>query len=473
MSNVISTATRKPGIYSKYNTTLANRGLPANAQKMCIIAQKTSGGSGTAAVPYKIDSETDAITYAGTGSHGHLACRAALKSYPYIDLSLVPIADSGSSKAIGTIVCATTANASGYLDLWIGNYYLQVSIPDTTTANAAAALINTAINAIEHMLPVVSTVDTATVTLTARNAGTQGNQIAVAYKNNGIGAMTFTVTQPTGGSTDPDIANSLTAIYGTKYDFVVVCNNDATNLGKLKAHMASVGSPQESRPAFGVFGYVGVKATLETLCGTTMNSENLTCGYHPYTKTTENGHSLDFEIAAAYAAQIIAENDPAMPLNGNALEGIAPANSIDRVSRTQVESLLLNGVTPLEVGAGEQVRITRAITTYTKNASSIPDSSMLEVPVMRALHYGRYAIETDLSIKFAKAKNTTKTAAKVKTSILNTIRILAELEIWDNVKSDELIVQRDSVDYARLNTFIPAYVVPGLHVIANEIALFL
>lgn len=471
----IPSSIRKPGEYSEFNTSLAVRSLPINAPKLLIVAQKLAAGSGVANTPIKILSEEDAILYGGTGSHVHLCVRAALKANPNVEIYICPVDDGAGTQASGTITVSGVCDATGYFDIWIGNELVQVTVEDGDAVNDIAAAIDAAINDKEHNMPVTASVATNVVTLTARNDGTLGNNIPVSYKNNNVGTTTLAIVQPATGTVDPDLTTALTNILPGDYDIIFIANNDSTNLGLVKTHLQSRSAPTEDRPAIGVFGYTGVQATLETLCGTTLNYERLTAGYLKYSKTTENGHSLDYEVGAAYAAVIASEEDPARPLNTLVLTGIAPPALAQRLSRTQQESCLQNGVTPLEVQAGEEVGIVRAITTYTTNASSIPDVSMLDLTTIRTLDYVKLSIETRQALRFPRDKLSTRTPEKVRSQILDVLFQLEELEIVENVEAnkDGVICERDSVDANRVNCKIPTDVVNGLHVLANRIDLIL
>jgi phage tail sheath gpL-like len=471
----IGSGIRKPGRYTEFNTSLAVRSLPSNAQKMVIIAQMTASGSATVETPYRIFSEEDAVLYAGLGSHGHLCCRAALKANPRVKLWLILMVDASGTPAEGTITVSGIASSTGSFEIWIGNERVEVTVTSGDAVNDIASAVDAAINEKEHNMPVTAAVATAVVTLTARNDGLLGNSIPISFKNNNVGTTDFSVVQPASGATDPSIANCLTAIFPGDYDIIFAANNDATNLALLKAHLVSRIAPVEDRPAMGYFGYTGVQATLETLAGTTLNSEWMSVAYHKYTKTTEIGHSLDYEIGAAYAAVVAGEEDPARPLNTLVLTGIAPAALAQRLSRSQQESCLENGVTPLEVQAGEEVGIVRAITTYTLDANSIPDVSMLDITTPRTLFYVKLAIETRQAQRFPRAKKSTKTPARVKTQILNVLGQLEQLEIVEEVEAnkDGVICESDLQDANRINAKIPVDVVNGLHIIANRIDLLL
>jgi phage tail sheath gpL-like len=428
-------------------------------------------------MPQKIYSSEDAALYAGQGSILHLASAAALKANAYLDLTIVPIPDAAGTDATGTIAFSdSSSTTTGTLDCWIGNRQVQVSVATGDTTATMATNLAAAIVDIQHELPVTATAAVGTVTLVARNKGTQGNAIPVSYKKTNITGPTITVVQPTAGTTDPALTTALTNIEPAQYDNIVSCLNDSANLLLLKTHLQTVSGSLEDRPGLGYFANsFTAKATVETLCGTTLNYERLTCAYLQNTKTTERGHSLEYEIAAAYAAVVAAQEDPAMPFYGATLPGIAPVDISDLLTRTEQESCLQNGVTPCENGPGSTVQLVRTITTYITNSTGIADVSMLDLPTMRTLDYTKLAIETRQALRFARAKLSSKTPAKVRSQIIDVLKQLELLEILENVEAnlDGIIVEKDSIDANRLNCLIPADVVNGLAVLANRIDLIL
>lgn len=472
--NIPSTI-RKPGVYSEFNYDNAIQGIPINAPKVAIIAQKTASGTATAEKPIKILSEADGILYGGAGSVAALTISATLKVNPTLLIDLVPIDDAAGSQAAGTITVTNVPTSTGTLKIWVANVMVEVTVTTGDAVNDIAAAIDTAIQAKQHLMPVTSGVATNVVTLTARNDGTLGNNIAVSYENVGINTTTFTVVQPTGGATDPDIANALTAIYPIDYDYIICTLNDATNLGKLKTHLTNISSPTEKRRSIGIFGWNQAQATVETLAGTTLNYERLSVGSLTYVKTTSQGHSLDYEIAGAYAGVNAGETDPAMPRNGLVLSGIAPPSIENRYSRSQQESMLYNGVTPLGVNNNEEVNIVRAITTYTTSTAGYPDAARLDLTIILSFDFGAEAIENRLSVIFQRAKKTAKSKDKIRTQIVDVMRLLEELEIWHNINfyAPQIIVEDDLQNYSMVNVSIPAPVVPGLHVLANKFNLVL
>jgi phage tail sheath gpL-like len=172
---------------------------------------------------------------------------------------------------------------------------------------------------------------------------------------------------------------------------------------------------------------------------------------------------------------IASEPDPARPLNGLPLTGIGASNIEYRLSRSQQESLLYNGVTPLVPGVGESVQIIRAISTYTTNATGTADPAYLDITTIRTLDFVRLAIETREALRFPRSKLSAKTPDAVRAQIIDVLKQLEALEIVEFVTENlaGIICERDLQDANRLNCLIPADVVNGLHILANRIDLYL
>ena len=473
----IPASIRKPGKYFEFNTKLAVRTLPNNKQKMLIIGQRTSGGTVAEKLPTPVFSDSEAQTYFGAGSMAHLMVRAAIKANPYLDLTVVSLDDAGAgAQAHGTLTFTGPATVSGTLAVYIGNQAVQIAISNTETAAAIAAALVAQI-ADQPDLPVTAAVGGTgsehIVTLTAKNKGICGNDIGIGYSLTNTAGVGCTVAAMSTGATNPSIQDALTAVLAQQYDIIATPYNNQTDLATLKTHLDLVSGPIEQRPGVGVYGMNGALGTTTTLTGQ-VNSGRILCAYLRYTAATVR-KSMPYEIAAAMGAVMAFEEDPARPLNTLELTGIAVANIADRLSRTEQESLLYNGTTPLEIGPGEVVQIVRAISTYTKNAQSITDISLLDITTIRTLDYVRKACRERIALRFPREKLSSKTPPRVKSELLDVLFKLEDLEIVEEVEAnkDGLIVERDDQDPNRIDAKIPADVVNGLHVFAGRIDLIL
>ena len=131
---------RKPGKYFEFNTKLAVRTLPANVQRVLIVAQGTAEGSQPALTPVEVFSDEEARTLFGTGSLAHLMVRAAITANPYLRLSVITVADDAAGiAATGKVALSGTSAGVGVVSLTIGAQLVQVSATLADTAAAVAA----------------------------------------------------------------------------------------------------------------------------------------------------------------------------------------------------------------------------------------------------------------------------------------------------------------------------------------------
>jgi phage tail sheath gpL-like len=464
----IPSSIRKPGKYFEFNTKLAVRTLPQNKYSMLIIAQRLTAGTVAQLLPTAVFSDAEAAGYFGNGSIAHRMVRAAIKANAYLDLSVCAIDDSASTPVarVHTLAIGGPATSTGVLTLYVGNDRYQIGINSTDTASAIATALKSALDN-DAALPFTVTINTATLTFTAKNKGTVANQIDFEAQATATG-VTATFTATTAGSVDPTIATALAAVFANEYDIVATPFIDTTSLAALKTHLDNISGPMEQRPCVGIFGYDDALGSCTTLT-LAVNSGRILCAYYRGTR------SPAYEIGAAMAAVMAFEEDPARPLNTLELNGIAAPAVAQRFSRTEQENLLYNGATPIEVGPGEVSQIVRAVSTYIHDAQGIDDVSLLDITTIRTLDYVRNAIRTRIALRFPREKLSSKTPEAVRDQILDVLYQLQDLEIVEEVAANEdgVIVERDLQDVNRLDAKIPVDVVNGLHVFSGRIDLLL
>ena len=370
------------------------------------------------------------------------------------------------SAASGTTTLAGTATGSGVVSLWVGANRVDIAVNSGDTAAAVATALAAAVTA-KPDIPVNSVAAAGVVTHTCYHKGTVGNDIKLVASCTAPG-LTATVATLTGGTLDPDYTTALAAVAGAGHNIIVAPLSSQAHLTALRTHLDFVSGPMEQRGATGVFGWPGSLATGTTLAGQ-INGGRVTGAWY------RGSLRLPCEIAAAYAAVIASEEDPARPLNTLELAGLDVTTIDQRPIRTEQENALNNGLTPLEVGPGDKVQIVRAISTYTKAADGTNDVSLLDITTIRTLDYVRKACRERISLRFPREKLSERTPEKVRSELYDVLLKLEELEIVENVEAnkDGLLVEFDSQDVNRLNAKIPADVVNGLHVFAGRIDLLL
>ena len=116
---------------------------------------------------------------------------------------------SGTATVAGSIII--------YVDSFNRKYSLTIASGDTATTIGAelAAAITADLDAV-----VTASNSTGTVTLTAVNAGTQGNTIGIKVVGTVTG-ITTTLTAFSGGATDPSLTGLFDVIDGVRYTRIV------------------------------------------------------------------------------------------------------------------------------------------------------------------------------------------------------------------------------------------------------------
>ncbi|HDL8284782.1 TPA: phage tail sheath subtilisin-like domain-containing protein [Yersinia enterocolitica] len=463
----IPSSIRKPGKYMEFNTRLAVRTLPSNQQLVLIIGQMLPTGSALPLVATNVFSDSQAAELFGHGSQAHLMAIDAITSNRYLQLQMLGVPDDAAGvEATGTLTLTGTASTSGVVSLWVGDIRINAAVAATDTPTEIASNLIAAMASLTA-LPVSAAAAEGVITLTCHHKGALGNDIKLRAQST-AGGVTTAVVAMSGGEIDPDIAPALAAVFAAGHNIIVCPYSTTEALTALRQHLDEVGGPMEQRGAIGVAGWPKSLSTGTTLSGD-INEGRITIGWH-------NGSvKLPGQIAAAYAAVIASEEDPARPLNTLVMSSLDVTALADRPGRNEQENALHNGLTPFEVGAGNTVQIVRAISTYTKSLAGTPDVSLLDITTIRTLDYVRKACRERIELRFPRDKLNTRTGPKVRSELLDVLLKLEELEIVEEVSANQsaLIVERDSEDVNRLNAAIPVDIVNGLHVFAGRIDLLL
>jgi phage tail sheath gpL-like len=463
----IPSSVRKPGVYVEFNTRSAVRNLPGNRQTTLIVAQRIAAGSVPALTLTNVFSDLDAALMFGYGSQAHRMVEAALQTNRYANLSVIAVDDAGGATATSwPITAAGAATAGGTFNVCLNDEVLPIAVSTSDTPTTVAAAIVAAVTARPY-LPFSAANAAGVVTLTAKNKGTVANSFKVTT-NSTVTGMTLTVGAQTAGATDPDITPALTAAFLGGHDQVVMPYTNAPNLTALRNHLDSVGNYAEKRWALGFVASTGTLAAATTLSA----SINHAWINHAWCRNTVTS---PMEVAAAYAATIAATEDPALPFDYVEVTGVTPPLVVDRTSRTEEESALYNGITPLNVGPGERVQIVRAVTTYTLNAAGVADPSMLDITTPRTLKYVAKVFVEDRARRYGRAKISDRLMADMRDTGIVLLRLLEQLEIVEKVTDNlpQYMIERDTQDVSRLNERIPVDVINGLHILAERFDLLL
>ena len=133
------------------------------------------------------------------------------------------------------------------------------------------------------------------------------------------------------------------------------------------------------------------------------------------------------QCAAATAAVIAVQTDPAIPLNGVELKGINAPDAI--ISDGELTELINAGVMPIEIIGGVPM-IVRGITTRTMTDSS-QDSTFREINTVLIADNVITTVKNSLKIMFYRAKNNAQTRGAIRTQVIVELEKKIDAQIID------------------------------------------
>jgi phage tail sheath gpL-like len=485
--NQIPAALRVPLFYAEVDPTMANTREAVN-QRTLIISQKTSAGAAVANTPILSMGVADAITQGGPGSMLALMVDAYRQNDAVGEVWLLPLSDNGAGvNATGSVEFTAQATVAGTYVLAVGGTLVTFAVtPSMTLANLATALA-AAITANTN-LPVTGVVDgvtTAKVNITAKNKGTNGNDILLIPNPGGIQAgqvtptgLAATITALSAGATNPVMTTALANLMDLQFDFIVLPYTDSTSLDALKTFLNDQTgrwswSQQLYGHCFAAFrGTVGDATTL----GLARNDQHMTI-------LAENGSPTPSWVwAAAYtgAAAVPLKADPARPVQTIVVNGVMAPPLGSRYSLSERNTLLYSGISTFFVQDDGTVRLENLITTYQKNAFSQPDNSYLEIETMFQLMFLLRDLKAWVTSRYSRMKlasdmtrvppgSSTVTPPMIRGDLIAHYRELAANAQAQDVDAfiEGLVVEQDGDNPNRVNVLWTGTIMNQLRIFAG------
>ena len=216
------------------------------------------------------------------------------------------------------------------------------------------------------------------------------------------------------------------ALQGVEDVQVVVCDSgELTVQQALRESVEAASAARRERLA--VVGMDGASVTELTGRAKALNSERMVL-VGPDAVDASGKALPGMFAAAAAAAAIAAARDPAVPLNGTALPGLAGVS--ERYSDSDVDLLVQGGVTPLEAVSGVVSPI-RGITTRT-TTGGVQDAAWRELTTTLIVDDVIPSIRRSLRSRFSRAKNTVQTRGAIRSQVIVELEKKAAAEIIDS-----------------------------------------
>lgn len=383
-----------------------------------------TAGTASAGVAIQVFDESQALTAFGQGSELHLMCAQVFKHYPAATLWAIPIAKAGGASPGSMTITPTNAPTSAWtLRVWIAGRMIECNFTTADTVVTIGTAIATAINAVAKM-PVTAQAAAVTgvVTVTAKCPGARNSAIQVRAQliagtsvvklasggslSGTMGGTTIALSSSSlsGGTGTDSVTTALAAIAATKYDRIVLAQNDSTNINLVRDQLNSQAGVSTQIRQQAVACSVDTYANSVTLA-TAVNAARVQIVWH------YRSDALPGEVAAATAAaRLIGDSvagdslvgeatDEAANLNGMILAGIPVQDNIaDRPLPTQVESALNNGLTPLVPSNAlpGAVQIVASITSRFIDAQGLPNYSVWKTKIVTVSDFVADDLQSDL-----------------------------------------------------------------------------
>jgi len=206
------------------NIVPATTDVENTAQKILFVGQKTATGTATAgALVENILNDNSEDTLFGQDSMLAGMVRAAKALNQTTVMDAIALDDNGAGvAATGTIAITGTATEDGVLTVRIGsqlNHSYSIAVTSGDTATVIGDAIDTA-TAADADAPFTTSNTTGTVTVTAANKGTLGNDIGIEVSGT-VGGVSTTVTGMASGATDPTLTGVFDVIGTKRYQTIV------------------------------------------------------------------------------------------------------------------------------------------------------------------------------------------------------------------------------------------------------------
>lgn len=373
-----------PGAYGQ---TLFGQGKSANGLvglKLLLVGlQKDSPAAGASTVDteiFPIRTEAD-VELKGGGAGGEIS-RMGYVALQYQGINIYgicPTPNGSAAAATATITIAGSWTTNGTLRFLVAGETIEAGVLSTDSAANVATTIVAVITA-KKKLPFSAAVGGSgsehIVTLTWKSAGIRG-KMATLYKDltdgpTGLTAATAGGSAITGGvlfgtgASSEDVTNLIATVKKSRWDIIVIAQNDATNLALWKAHFDTQAGPLIGLMGSGVFAVNAAQATAISLAQTTCNDAYMRCAHLLSCPTHPS------EIAASLGAlrTQLEQTNPNADYDDAVLLGVKPqVQTADWPAQATLAAALDAGVTPLKSTEDGTVTICRLITTLCKSGS--------------------------------------------------------------------------------------------------------
>lgn len=219
---------------------------------------------------------------------------------------------------------------------------------------------------------------------------------------------------------------------------IVICDSDVKTV-QLLMRESIIMAADARRERIGIVGSVGESTAEMIERAAAINHERMVLVGGDV--LDESGDVLGgIYAAAALAGRLSQISDPAVPVNGETLEGFGGVSTA--FSDNQIDQLIRGGVTPLETVSGV-VSVVRGITTRT-TTDDVEDTTWRELTTILIVDDVIPAVRNALRSRFSRKKNTAQTRGAIRSQVIMELENKRAAEIIESY--GDVAVSVDSTD---------------------------
>jgi phage tail sheath gpL-like len=398
----MSSSVKTPGFYLRVNLLAAAAAPGSSPVRALMIAHKLTTGDITPDTEVRTVYGPDDVAVAlGEGSLGHLASIVAFRRYGLLQLDiLAPTAPAGSTAILSLTIVSTPTTGTHTFEIDVAGRIVTVDwFVGELLATFRARVIAT-INSVKPRAWVASAnAGAALFDISAAGPGTWGNDIKVRVRRIQGAEVTITGAGPLAtGSGEFDITTALGSVNATEYFGIALLTSNAdyaittvsSNVARLKTHITTYNNGLDALLQYGFVAYTGSIANAKA-GAIARNSEWMEHAF------VQNARSLPAEVAGSELGDALQWYGIRANYNriGNRHPDLIGSfdRTADKLTPTEREDLLNNGVSPLDfVAGGSELYLVDPITSHCIDTGGNPDFRCF----YQAEAFGIMAISDDL-----------------------------------------------------------------------------
>lgn len=496
----VAPSVKTPGLYLVVDL-LGEPANPGSAPlRALLMAPKGSAGTLTNDTEVRqLFGIDDAGTAFGPGTPGHLAAKAYFRANPLGPLYGISPAPSAGVAATGTQTFTGPATQNSSIRFRHHGRVTDVAWNNGESATTFVTRAVAAIAAKSDDLALTPVANAGSIDYTAKVAGVWGNEIHInATILTGGGGIVITANPATlsAGTLEPDFTTALSTVSTQEYRRIigVLSNADAeasastSNAQRIASHIDAHETGNQAMLQVGIVGHTGTIANVQ-VGAIARNNEAFEYAFG------QNFEDLPGELAGADAGDALKWIQIRANYNriNNKLGLYGPRDVVaEKLTVPETESLLSNGVTPLDVELlTSEIFLVRPITSHSLNGTA-PDYRAFDLSDTDGMFTVAQDLRTSLPIEFANTSITPDLPAgqnRLPAGVTERRDVQAFVESrlgrWvdlgvvqgdkldESITNGELIVEINASDPSQVDIFLPIAIVKPLAklgVVAQKIA---